>query len=590
MSPEPAHAAPPAPRGSAERFIDGTLVLSCVAAGYVFVKALVRARAGYDFSDEGMYLNAVAYAGNYSTQVSFFGEIYHPLFRLVGEDVVAFRRAGLLLTGLLTFGVALLLLQRIEMSWRAVAGAGAASVAGLLVNYYWLVTPNYNTLTLQGALIVAAGVLVIERWRDSTLGTLGCVAVGVGGWLSAMAKPPAGVTIGVVALLLLGGFGIATVRRVVVIGVSAVLTFLLFAVAVYGSPVALIAQMVSGGEAWAVLGYPPSALLRWDPFMLTTAEKWVLLANFLLTLAVTLMVMSRKAPLVVVGSVVAAVFLVYVTVAGMPGLPWVLSEVFALQLVAPALGTMAAIALRSGASWRSRQSLVAISFLLMPLAVAFGTDVSLWRNAGHAAFFWVVGAAVLAAPAGRFTDLVPVLAISVALTSTVIAHEQHIGYRQTTPTAQQRDPTRIGTMGNVQMSSDFADYLDALRESARKAGFRPGTPMIDLTGHYPGAVFALGAIQPGAPWLIGGYPGSAGFAKAALAKVPCEQLQAAWLLSEPTGPRAVPMSVLPDGQPRYEAAARVKSPTGAYPISYEQILYRPLPVGRSADACAGNAK
>ena len=37
------------------------------------------------------------------------------------------------------------------------AGAGAASIPGLLVNYYWLVTPNYNTLTLQGALIVTAG-------------------------------------------------------------------------------------------------------------------------------------------------------------------------------------------------------------------------------------------------------------------------------------------------------------------------------------------------------------------------------------------------------------------------------------------------
>ena len=170
------------------------------------------------------------------------------------------------------------------------------------------------------------------------------------------------------------------------------------------------------------------------------------------------------------------------------------------------------------------------------------------------------------------------------------AHQQHIGYRQTTPTAQQGDPTRIGTTGTVLMSSDFADYIDGLRKAARRAGFQPGTPMIDLTGHYPGAVFALGAVPAGAPWLIGGYPGSVGFVKAAMANVPCEQLRAAWLLAEPTGPRAVPMSILPAGHPRYEAVGRVQSPTGAYPLSYEQILYRPLPAARSADACAEQAK
>ena len=89
---------------------------------------------------------------------------------------------------------------------------------------------------------------------------------------------------------------------------------------------------------------------------------------------------------------------------------------------------------------------------------------------------------------------------------------------------------------------DFADYIDGLATQAAASGFKPGDPLVDLTGHYPGMLYLLGAKSIGAPWLIGGYPGSGKLAAAELGRVQ-RGPERAWILAEPA-PTRLPTWVL----------------------------------------------
>src|SRR5207249_2409227 len=86
----------------------------------------------------------------------------------------------------------------------------------------------------------------------------------------------------------------------------------------------------------------------------------------------------------------------------------------------------------------------------------------------------------------------------------------------------------------------IADAIDL----ANQAQFKKGTPMIDLSGHSPGVLYAIGASSTGQAWMIGGYPGSEKLAVETLKKVPCAQISRAWLLAEPTSPNKLSSEIL----------------------------------------------
>ena len=90
--------------------------------------------------------------------------------------------------------------------------------------------------------------------------------------------------------------------------------------------------------------------------------------------------------------------------------------------------------------------------------------------------------------------------------------------------------------------------------------------MVDLSGHSPGVLYALGADSFGVAWTLGGYPGTAKFVTRGLQAASCEQLSAAWVLSEPKGPRPVPRDVLisfgANPEKDYKIVGEMRSPEG----------------------------
>ena len=137
----------------------------------------------------------------------------------------------------------------------------------------------------------------------------------------------------------------------------------------------------------------------------------------------------------------------------------------------------------------------------------------------------------------------------------------------------------------------YAKYFNDAKAVVREAGFKPATPMIDLTGQSPGILFAIGAESIGQAWTIGGYPGSLKLAEAALSLTSCEKISTAWVLFEKDGPRSIPtelMTSLGANFPSdYKHVGKWQTGEGAggYPNSRIQDLYKPIRQNKTLMTC-----
>ena len=234
----------------------------------------------------------------------------------------------------------------------------------------------------------------------------------------------------------------------------------------------------------------------------------------------------------------------------------------------------------------SRQGLsLALFFAGLPFVYAFGTNSDYWLASQSAAFFWTLSGASMMASAGPETEiwrrLSPLAVITLAMTAVFVHQGTMTPYRQTRPLIADADAIQIAESGaRLLVSHDFAEYINAALRLSRDAGFKTGTPMIDLSGHYPGLLFVMGAKPVGAAWLIGGYPGSHALAGKFLDRVSCEEFAKSWILTEPDGLRKLSADILKkygiDIERNYTIVAVLDSPTGTYPDSYKQRLLKPM--------------
>lgn len=101
-----------------------------------------------------------------------------------------------------------------------------------------------------------------------------------------------------------------------------------------------------------------------------------------------------------------------------------------------------------------------------------------------------------------------------------------------------------GSKDKLLVSKETQRYINELRALAGST-LQSGTPLIDMTGHSPGAAFLLGGRAPVNPWLWGGYPGSDISAEYVLGLWSDSDLKSAWILTaESNGIRSINLSIL----------------------------------------------
>lgn len=83
-----------------------------------------------------------------------------------------------------------------------------------------------------------------------------------------------------------------------------------------------------------------------------------------------------------------------------------------------------------------------------------------------------------------------------------------VPYRQSQPLFLNKSVTRIGKVSQLRLSSGFSNYIASTRLALSKNEFKPGTPILDLSGQSPGLIYAVEGRAIGQPWMIGGYKGS----------------------------------------------------------------------------------
>lgn len=519
---------------------------------------------GIDLTDESYYLVWMSDPFKYSVSVTQFGFVYHPLFKFFDGNIAAIRQANILIT----FGLSWVLvngflrvvfdIQSLESTSRLIISAAIATVAvaSPVFSGLWLPTPSYNSLALQSLLIAATGLLLADKEYSRT-SIAGWIFIGIGGWLAFMAKPTTAAALGVTAGVYLLLAKKLSIRFLAISLVTSVGLLVLSAITIDGSIFGFIDRVASGAELASVIGggHTLAQSLRLDEFQLGDRAKLFLNAGTVVIFFAAYFSQVEK-KFLVQGSTMLSISFAVVSLIIVFGLThktlgagkfqglllW--SVPFAAILAGIAIYRFEGLFTISIPQWA-----LALVFVAFPHVYAFGSGANYWIAGTSAGIFWILAGLVLLRPVASNRALQALLLplglavqlITVALVQTGL----EAPYRQPQPLRANDYKLEIGKPGSTLMlSKGFGQYFAEAIYAAEQAGFRKGSPMIDLTGQSPGILYAMGASSIGQAWTIGGYPGSAALAIAMLKKISCEKLAAAWLLAEPEGPRKISPDIL----------------------------------------------
>ena len=370
-------------------------------------------RFGFDFTDESFYLIWISNPFEYSTSVTQFGFVYHLLFKLVGEDIVALRQANILISWSLSLAVCSSFLSvafprpPMERVDRLVISAALATavLSSVVFSDYWLATPSYNTLTMQALLVAAWGVLLVNQPAARTI-RFGWILIGVGGGLAFLAKPPAAVALAVFAGIYLYAVGRLSIKLLLMALSIAGGLLLVFGLLVDGSVAGFIHRLVGGPETASIVGGGRSApsLLRIDFFR--PEGKFVGLLIFATTLffAAGFFARTQSRRMASVGRALSICFalMTFVIVADFfPGVQGYGPFPGLLLCSVPLSAAVLLVACRGWDGWRqlSRPEwALFIFFLSLPYAYSTGTTNNQWTLMPQVAVFWLLAGLVLLRP------------------------------------------------------------------------------------------------------------------------------------------------------------------------------------------------
>lgn len=570
-----------------------------VATATVVIAALVliglvceRSRYGFDFTDDAFYLIWMATPFAYKASTSQFGFVYHPFYTLVGGDVALLR---MLNYGLIVVLAWLATMQNTIKSdpGDAVSAIGWATRAGLLLalaSTSLLVTafelpqsPSYNTLAFSAILFSIIAKSFADEPSAYATKLLCWAAIGTACATAFLAKPTTGIILGTIWFV----YALTATRtRIALLSAAAgaaLLVLIGFAWAVDGSIVGFVTRIQEGIRLQVILGGKNTlgSIWRWEPFPLEQPQlRWLLLGS----VASSLLILSNMLALGAarcVGAICCcalAVFAVFISFRGYL-LPIPFERFDALEGLALPIGCIVASAVSGSYRSLDRSRVIFLALLvLLPFVYAFGTNRPYWLNAEGGMFFWMLAGALLLVPGrDQVGAMLPVGAVAVLVATIFVVSSHEHPQRQTQPLRLDANELNVGRAhGRIFVSDDFGAYVDGLRKLAKAGDFKAGTPVIDLTGHSPGAVYLLGGAAPGTPWLPGGYAGSRELAVAALSLVACDRLAQAWLLTEPAGEEKQPPDLLRrfgfDSANDYQDLGAVQATTALYSATAQHLL------------------
>lgn len=488
---------------------------------------------GYDFSDEAFRLITI---DSPYDDTSDFGRFWHPVYVAVGGSVPILRLVGFAVLSACGFLFASMILRfaRLNVALGRSRLTVSAGVAACVAWQYqgWRPTPDYNLLDLSALLLFFCSLLmsgspahVVDDKAMPVLRVLGLgFLCGLSLAVLALTKATSAILALFLGLLWLVLFrpsrsllGLATAATAAVVLLAAAMVAIDGSIPAFiGGKIKALALLIppQGGAPnnidVSVTGTLSKPLLKvieaasfalillgigfaWSCSVITERgrNQRIWLASALALLIAALVTWWRFGDLQVgqtfVGFRVWRLPLLFVLLAFSARVLWLVRF-----RIAPRDRGLAAAAL-----------ILAIA----PVAYSFGSDgLLIWKMDG-ATIFWagamilVAGITPQTARSGLFLSISLLCgATTIGLMASVVSFPGRIG----APLWQQTEGVRVGPRHSlVFVNRAAAAYITAFQRAARKHGFIPGTPVVDLSEEGPGLTFALGGRVIGQPpWLL----------------------------------------------------------------------------------------
>lgn len=522
-------------------------------------------RFGIDFADEGFYLVWLSNPFKYSVSLTQFGYIYHPIYKLVNGNISALRQANVLITFSLAWILCFLYLTEV-FSGKAISAlkkcvvAAAIATASLCFFTLWLPTPSYNALVFQALMISMIGLLMAKKHFSAT-SMLGWLLVGVGGWLAFMAKPTSAVALAFFALLYLTGS-----RKLSTIGLSSAILSatsltLLFAMFLDGSVFGFIDRILEGVRLSQLLSpnYDAMKIFRVGDIHFSKTEANSLFLGILGIVTISHLSRfknARQVILWVASFLVAAAAVLWIIFGAdhsiLKSTLWVHLIVLSVPTALLLIGVLNGKFRGLPAEQTIKQWSLFFALMAFPYAFAFGTGGNYWTYAGFASLFWILaGLSFIESsnPDGRIFPLISVAVCVELLVGLILLVPMQEPYYQPHALRHSNFKTDIGRPGSTLIiPATYGRYISRVIDQAKHGGFEPGMPVIDLTGHSPGVLYALQASSVGSAWFYGNFVNTRNTAEIVAAEVlksvDCDEIARSWLLLEPNGPVRISSEIL----------------------------------------------
>ncbi|MFA6301512.1 MAG: hypothetical protein WC627_00065 [Legionella sp.] len=540
---------------------------------------LVGAHYGLDYTDEGYYLNWMAYPSSYKASLTQFGFIYHPFYVLLKGQIAQLRQGNILLTyGLATLFCIVYFVKFLDPAGKT-RDVGSQKIGDFspkeikfkhtvlfsfliasssLIYFYvfgWLPSPSYNGLTLQSLIITSIGIVLTEK-HATRQSMLGWIIIGCGGWLLFMAKPQSAILLAVLVLIYSFITKKCTIRLLMLAAGTCISLLLISAWVIDGSLSLFIQRYQLGYNELSQLGGHKQSFFRLGYLSLSPKQYLLLFINSGILVLANYLVLSSNKRTVVFGLSLLLVFLFtslgYLLI-NLNHYP--VRELGALQLWAIPLSALISVPIimrsaivthTSSSSW-----LLCVLFLFMPYIQAFGTSNNYWMQSQFASFFYVMAGIALLVPVVLYLQklivLVPTIVFAQCMTLFLLIISIHYPYRQDKPLYKNTElTTTLSAQSDLYLSKDVAHFIQSTQASMKQIGLNPGTEVLDISGISPGILNVLGLKSLGQPWIVGGYPGSNRVISTLLHRLGRDKILNSWILVEPDGLFSISLSVLHD--------------------------------------------
>lgn len=573
---------------------------------------LILSGHGLDLTDEGFYLNWIHNPSYFAGGVSFFGHAYHPIYRLLGENIRWLRIFNILSLYVTSYWLSVEAQEykqnkREGSFFNMGSSLNAIAISALSLASLNILTPNYNSLALMGCLVTSIFFLRITSKRKNSKLEEAFNITGLSLALAITGLAKATTLASIIACLLIW-IGLNRSRKGIFIGIAigiSMASLSPFYLELNLRDLTIFTEYIDQGlTTLSMLGSAHGGNSIIDSLISLISKeppsKKLLLAAFVATLSIYQSLTANNRYIKIAAICLASVlsFLLFEM-----QFEYVNRRLIypATILAAISFGILTIDAVNNtrwsqhqpdeNAKYKIRRLTYTYStFMLlisMPINYSIGTGVNLWRHSSSALIFYAVASLMIFSQKQykkNAKTLITIVSAVFLLISLPSIHGLLIEkpYRQNIPLSKQLYATQIHSNSSLLLGKEISHAIHEFQDIIKRESVEE-IPIIDLTGHYPGLIYAIGAKPVGSAWLIGGYPGSNETANYALMTEKQHVINSSWVLIEKDGERSLDHEILEEishgkkALKRMQKIAEIQIPV--YTKKYKKTilqLYKPF--------------